>query len=149
MPKNRQITERATPAQVRYAGETLVKYLNAIEGHPELNQSILVRDLQRQLAQGSMNFEQCVKAAILFIRLEDVIAALWSSADSARIRQCACGCGIWFYARPRQRRCCTAACRQKLWELGMTEEQKDGRRMRMKLFRRGYYDRNFKAIAGP
>jgi len=150
MSKKRQLSEgAASPIQVRDAGEVLAKYLNAIEGHPELNQAILARDLQRQFAQGSMNFEQSVKAIILFIRLEDLIAAFWASTESDRVRQCACGCGVWFFAHPRHMRycsvACSAACRTKRWELRLTEGQKERRRDRMKRFMSGYYDKNFKA----
>jgi predicted RNA-binding Zn ribbon-like protein len=139
MAKNRQVSKTANSA-----GEVLVKYLNAIVDRPELNQSILVRELQQELDQGSIDFDDSVKLVILYTRLEDAIAALWSSTESARVRQCACGCGKWFLARTQKHRH-YGAHRKRTWELAMTEEQKKGRRVRMQRFMQSYYDRNFKA----
>jgi predicted RNA-binding Zn ribbon-like protein len=141
MLENRQVSKAAG---IKNAGEGLVKYLNAIAGWPELNQSILVQDLERQLAEGSISFEHAANAIILFIRLEDHIAALRSCTESDRIRKCPCGCGNWFFARTQKQRH-YGDHRKRAYERGMTEEQKKARRVRMQRFMAAYYNKNFKA----
>jgi hypothetical protein len=106
----------------------------------------LVRKGNWLLDRGLICSEQAITGAVTFTRFEELLCAgLLPQAGCVGIRQCACGCGKWFLSRPQQKRSYNAACRTKLWELKLTEEQKSRRRLHKKIYGRGYYEENFKA----
>ena len=158
MPKDRQFIESA-----EWYGERLVEFLNdpQTDQFPNLNRgqtgyeqadlwpfffARLIRNCNWFLDRGAICSHLAIRGAVAFTRLQEtLIMALRTAPGIARIRQCACGCERWFVVRTQKQRFHNAACRNKLWEQKMTQEQRERRRLRMKRSMAVYYNRNFKA----
>lgn len=122
-------------------GEALVRYLNATAGLPDVG----LHDLYPVFDQGLIGSEQSTKLVVLFTRLQDLVAALWGSTESARIRQCACGCGKWLFAHRKDQRFLNENCRRKAHVL--TSEQKEHRRTYIRHYMKKYYAQNFSTLS--
>jgi hypothetical protein len=122
-------------------GEALARYLNATAGLPDVG----LHDLYPAFDQGLIGCEQGAKLVVLFTRLQDLLAALWGSTESARIRQCTCGCGKWFFAHRKDQRFLNENCRRKAHV--STTEQKEHRRAYMGPYMKKYYAQNFSTLS--
>jgi hypothetical protein len=106
----------------------------------------LIREGNQLLDRGLICSERAIAGAVVFTRCEEILCTgLQPQAGCVGIRQCACGCGRWFLARPQQKRYYKAACRTKLWELKMTKEQKKQHLLRRKRLMSTYYNKHFRA----
>lgn len=158
MSRNRQFIEHADAF-----GELLVGMLNDPEvrifqdldrgqiGYEQrelwpLVYAHLIRMGNRLLDRGLISSERAIAGAVACTHAEEILrAGLQPQWGCVGVRQCACGCGRWFLARPQQRRYYMAACRTRLWELKMTGEQKKHRRLRRTRYMSTYYDMYFRA----
>ncbi len=132
MPKTARTIKSASTS----SGEVLSKYLNATAGRPDPG----LHDLCADFDQGLIGSEQFAKAVVMFTRLQDLLATLWATVESDRMRQCACGCGRWFFARKRGRQFHDKNCRRSAQVL--THAQKEHRRVYMRNYMKKYYAQN-------